>query len=103
MTPGLYKLKSDKLAVSTALRMAARRGGQSPQDSHASEVRATQMDDEINLLGERIAADEVMIGQLAVMICNLSDPKLATTHRTLALRHLEDAQSRLLRELGSKP
>lgn len=74
-----------------------------PVSVHYAGVEAEQLTREMNLIREQISDDEYWIGRLQNMIEVLGDAKLSTANRTLAMRHLEDAQSRLLRELGGKP
>ena len=73
----------------------------SPQDAHDASLRATALEKEIGRLNAMIADDHVILAQLEAAMLRLRNPEFATPHRMLVYRHLEDSESRILRELGN--
>lgn len=71
-----------------------------PRDTHAAQAHADVLGREIADLQHHIEGDLKLCDEIQQLINFLNASKAKTAHRTLALRHLEDAQSRLLRELG---
>lgn len=55
-----------------------------------------------SLMGAILESEE-MAREIQGLLNRLHTAKHQSRHRSLALRHLEDAQSRLMRELGDKP
>lgn len=70
---------------------------------HDAEVDIGILSKEIEDLEYEIAEDVKFVGEMQRFVNFLSVTKYKSWHRTLALRHCEDAQSRILRELGDKP
>ena len=72
-----------------------------PATAHDATVLAGQISKQIDRTQAIIDSDEVIIGMLQGVINHLQNDELRTEFRTLALRHIEDAQARLVRELGN--
>ena len=100
---GLYHLLAAKDASRISLVRNALRPGISPADLHDATAITERLEKEIDQLAESIVAEEFLIIDIGHMIDRLEKTNFKTAHRTLALRHLEDAQSSLIRELGDKP
>lgn len=70
---------------------------------HDAEVNAGILSRELVDLEYQIHEDIKFVGEQQKFINFLTATKYKTANRMLALRHCEDAQSRILRELGDKP
>ena len=99
---GLYQLlgKSQDMLTGCRYIMVA---SDSPQDAHDAKRREREIMAEIAKLKATIESDTRIISILRDAMLALGDPDMATAHRMLVLRHLEDCESRLLRELGDQP
>lgn len=84
-----------------ALRREERNPRTDARLSHEAGVGAEQLEREITHLEQQLDGNVEMVGLLDELIHFLEGSPHKSTHRTLALRHLEDAQSRLLRENGN--
>lgn len=98
---GLYQQLCDAQDALAAARNSMRHG--SPSDAHDAGVRAKCYEEAIARLKQTIDSNLSAISTMEKTISSLSIPSISTAHRTLALRHVEDAQSRLIRELGDHP
>lgn len=74
-----------------------------PRDAHIAAENVGLLDREIISTAEAIEESERFIGQIEEMAAALGKTGHPSAHRTLALRHLEDAALRLRLELGDKP
>lgn len=75
-----------------------------PHIAHDSGVSVIRMESEEREMVNYIAGAERYVAEIQGMMNRMLAGGVARTpHRTLVIRHLEDAQSRLLRELGDKP
>ena len=81
---------------------AMRDGTDGPQECHQAKVYADEVAREIASLREMADADEILVQGIQNLLDTITILP-PTAHRVLALRHIEDAQSRLMRELGDKP
>jgi hypothetical protein len=100
---GLYH---DLMMLRTLLaskRVTAAAVDSDPRIAHDAGVSVIRMAGDEKALTEQILEDVTWIANLQGMINRMTVSKHGSAQRTLALRHLEDAQSRLLRELGEKP
>lgn len=102
MTQGLYNKQALGKARYDVL-CGIMKNDPNPVSAHYAGVEAEQLTREMNLRTLKISDNEFIIGNLQSTIETLSNVILASAQRTLALRHLEDAQSRLIRELGDRP
>ncbi len=84
-----------------ALRRQERNPSTDPRLAHEAGVSAERLEGEIQKLTQHRAGNLEMIGLIAELIRFLEASPHKSAHRTLALRHLEDAQSRLIRETGN--
>ena len=101
MIQGLYH-KIATLEARHANAYACMRDSMDPQDIHQAHLHAEGVVRDISSLLAMADADELLVQGIQ----NLLDTMAIlppTAHRVLAMRHVEDAQSRLLRELGDKP
>ena len=95
----------NQLAVkrrSLEMARAVERTSPNPQDCHQAGIDSERLTREIKQLEHTILELEDMIGNLSGMIGMLRDIPQGGAHSTLAMRHLEDARSRLFLELGTK-
>lgn len=74
-----------------------------PRVAHIETVSRDQLRLERDNMAEAILEDEEWISELQGLLNRITCSPHGSAHRQLAIRHLEDAQSRLLRELGDKP
>ena len=100
MIHGLYQ-QLEKAQARHAMACQAMRDGE-PQTCHDAGLLEARLRKEIEGIKQLIDSDLCLIGKLDEVIGGFI-PALSTSFRTLALRHVEDAQSRLLRELGDYP
>ncbi len=102
MKKGLYIILAEKTQLCEALRATARDKSTSPQDSHDAEVRAVQLSNEITKHVEDIHKLQRLCRDMDEMIRSLENIQIpGNVNRMMAWHHLEDAQSRLYRELGN--
>jgi hypothetical protein len=71
-----------------------------PRTAHEAGVSADQLDREIVELELAIAGNEKLISAIQQEINFLLASPYKSASRMIALRHLEDAQSRLIREIS---
>ncbi len=101
MIQGLYH-KIAVLEARHANACAAMRQIENARDCHLAGAHAKEVARDITRWREMADADELLV----LGMQNLLDTMAIlppTAHRVLAIRHIEDAQSRLMRELGDKP
>ena len=103
MIKGLHHRKELLSRDLLTLRARARRPETDPRTAHEAGVAADGVERELHQVTATIASDVELVGEIQQQINYLSESSFKSAHRTLALRHLEDAQSRLLRELGDLP
>lgn len=72
-----------------------------PHTAHDENIAAIMSEREAGDIAEAIEAVEAVRMHCGDLIRDLGKIRLRSPHITLALRHLEDAESRLIRELGS--
>lgn len=102
MIKGLYhKLNHCQDALAAARR--AMRDDPNPGAAHNAGVRASAIEQDIQRIKQTIDSNLLSIDHMEFLLGQLSIPSISSADRTLALRHIEDAQSRLLRELGDQP
>lgn len=102
MIHGLHQDLAEKTAKRAAgqLRLADR--DISPNERHSLEWTAEELDREIHRLGEAIR-DTTAIGEaIAELLYRLTQIPHSSRHQSLVFTHLEDAHSRVLRELGDR-
>ena len=101
MISGIYQALNQ--GESICLRALSRIQSDDPQTAHDALVIRKNIEREMEVLVAQSEEDIMIIEELDRCIEKLSNPKFESVHRVLALRHLEDAQSRLIRELGDPP
>lgn len=74
-----------------------------PRDGHSLSNRYAALQAEMGRTLGHIDCNEADIAQIERRIALSKRCEFRSADRTLALRHLEDASSRLRRELGDKP
>lgn len=89
-----------KLRQAANLRLTERRPSTDPRLSYEAGVTAAQLEREAKAMTEQRDGNNELICELQKLINYLESSPRKSSHRTLALRHLEDAQSRLMRENG---
>ena len=72
----------------------------SPQDAHDAAILAKEMEREIERIEAMLEDDHVILAQIDAALIRLRNLAHATANRTLAIRHLEDAESRIRRDMG---
>jgi len=100
MIKGLYQ-QLEKGNTMHAMACSAMRDGD-PQTSHDAGVLASRIEAEVKDIKALIDSDLQLVSLLDQVILSF-DLTLSTSNRTLASRHIEDSQSRLIRELGDYP
>lgn len=103
MIKGLYQLHADKTRELAEARAIVADPEAGAGERHDAEFNAGQLTRELVDLEYQIHEDIKFVGEQQKFINFLTTTKFKSAHRTLALRHCEDAQSRILRELGDKP
>lgn len=103
MIPGIYSQIKSKQEARDRRAAAALHAADGPRVCHDHEVAADVLGGQIATLKSHAEENERMIGNLQGLLMELAASGHQSAHRTLALRHLEDAQSRLMRELGERP
>ena len=103
MIKGLYHLHAEKTRELAEARAIVADPEAGAGERHDAVFNAGQLSAERVDLEYQISEDVVFIGEQQKFINFLTVTKYKSAHRTLALRHCEDAQSRILRELGDKP
>ena len=103
MIQGLYQLHADKTRELAEARAIVADPEAGAGERHDAEFKVGQLTKELVDLEYQIHEDIKFIGEQQKFINFLTVTKYKSAHRTLALRHCEDAQSRILRELGDKP
>ena len=101
MIPGLYQLAAKKFQTATWCREKAAACKTDPRVAHENEQAADQCDREAGEILEQAKDNEVMILSIETLLHSLYTSPIKSPHRTLAMRHLEDASMRLQRENGS--
>ncbi len=103
MIKGLYQELADKTAQRAASQARLADPEISANERHSLEWKGGDLNRAIERIGYMIAENEAWIVRIGELLEDLADAPDKTDHRTLATMHLEDAQSRILRELGDKP
>lgn len=103
MINGLYHELHEKNAQLSRFRAVAEDPATSSVHAHDANFHAERLAKELVDLEFQIHEDIKFVGEQQKFINFLITSKYKSAHRTLALRHVEDAQSRILRELGDKP
>lgn len=75
----------------------------SPQERHSNEAKRRDTQRNIVQIQETIGDAEAFAAAVADLVLQMSEIARNSRHRLLAIIDLENAQSRLLRELGDKP
>lgn len=103
MIHGLY---SRRLA-SHALIAKAVKAQRDPETDHVQKHDAAfhepRLREEVGKLAKAIDHNESLITRIEELITEMQQNGWGSAERTLAMRHLEDASSRLRRELGDHP
>lgn len=84
-----------------SLRMTERKSSSDPRLAYEAGVRAAELTAQMDKLVQHRSGNHSVIRQLENIILYLEQSPHQSAHRTLVLRHIEDAQSRLLRENGN--
>jgi len=103
MIHGLYHQRAEKVLRARAKRLLATDLTALPAERHAAETDADSLVRELARISGEIADVETWLSDLAPLIRKLRIRNIGYRNATLALQHLEDAESRLIRELGDKP
>ncbi len=85
-----------------AVALVEAREAANPRDRHQAETAAHEVKREIAKFRNIACDDEILLLGLKNLVDTMAQLP-PTPHRMLALRHVEDAQSRLMRELGDQP
>ena len=95
---------SDQITQATAqetiLRAREKNPSTDPRIGFEAGESADRLAREIMAMNQQKAGNQGLIEQIQIQINYLEKSPHQSAHRTLALRHLEDAQSRLIRENG---
>ena len=101
MIAGLYQLAAKKYQTATWCREKAAACATDPRVAHENEQAADQCDKEAGALLEHAKDNEILILSIETLLNSIYHSPIKSPHRTLAMRHLEDASMRLQRENGS--
>ena len=103
MIHGLHFDLAGKIAKRAAGQLLLADEEISPNERHSLEWTAADLDREIHRLSEAIR-DTTAIGEaIAELLCRLTEIPHNSRHQSLVFTHLEEAHSRVLRELGDRP
>lgn len=102
MIQGLHHELVAKLGRLIDIRARMAEPALSPQEEHSLNWELQDLDRAAAKLMNAIGEVERMVRDIGGMIVLMTNAPHNSAHWTLAIRHLEDAQSRLLRELGDK-
>lgn len=103
MIQGLYqKIAQTRATMESRMRDAADKTLHPMDSQHAGMLADISRKDLAEMEGQ-VLDNAAMVAELNDMIARLENPSFCSADRTRALCYLEDAQSRLLRELGDKP
>ena len=102
MITGLYKQHTAAILRAREKRLAAGDPAALPRDRHEAEVDADRLTRERADLGTMILQSQSLINDIENVLTALASFK-GSRLRSLAITDLEQAQDRLLRELGDKP
>lgn len=97
--PLYQRLAAARNSAGTARAMA--RDCADPRQRHELECSARAADAEADNLAAAIAEIEALLTKLRAALREAETLKFRGAHTTLAIRHMEDAESRLQRELGN--
>lgn len=103
MIHGLY---SRRLATHALIAKAVKTQRDPDADhvqKHDAAFHDPRLREEVAKLGREIDHNESLINRIESMIDEMTLNSCGTAQRILAMRHLEDASSRLRRELGDHP
>lgn len=100
---GLYsKLNATHAAIAAAIKLQ-RDPDTDPAKLEAAKISEPRLREEVAKLGKAIDHNESLINRIESMIDEMTLNGWGSAQRTLAMLHLEDASSRLRRELGDHP
>jgi hypothetical protein len=74
-----------------------------PKDAHVEAVAREKVREERDAVAQAILEDEHYLVELRRVISAMQLSEHGSANRQLVIRHLEDAESRILRELGDVP
>jgi hypothetical protein len=101
MIAGLYhNLQRLQARVAAGARAGA---AINPKDAHVEAVARQKEKEERTAVAQAIIEDESYLVAIRKVIAEMQLSEHGSANRQLAIRHLEDAESRLLRELGDVP
>lgn len=100
---GLYQNLARMRAILAGKRVTAAAVDSDPRIAHDVSVEVLRMAREEKELMTQIQEDVEFMAGIQGLINRITVSPHGSANRTLAIRHLEDAQSRLQRELGDKP
>ena len=103
MIHGLHQLLAEKIAKKADGQTRLADPEISANERHSLEWTAEDLDREIVRISAAIREDAALGAAITDILYRLSLSPHDSRHRTLAFTHLEDAHSRLLRELGDVP
>lgn len=103
MIQGIYHKISAVRSVMEERLSAASDKTSDPMDSHHAGMLAEISRKDLVSLEGQMQDNEAMVAELTDMITRLKKNRFSSADRTRALCCLEDAQSRLIRDLGTKP
>lgn len=97
---GLYKKIAELVIQLQAKRVIAEDTFAEPRDGFNANEDAVRLEREIAELKSMADEDAAMVATLMLVLEKLENSKHKSRHRSLVITLLEDAESRLLRELG---
>ena len=100
MTPGLYQRIENLLTRRRQQEATAGNPGAEPQVRHLAGVYAATASKQMQESMEAAMENRVLISKIQDLIDHLGSSPHTSRHRSLVITKLEEAQDRLLRELG---
>jgi len=102
MTPGLYHHRDQLRLQQERKRAIVNSQDSSPQQMHAARIDVETLEREIQETNVAIIEDEKFVRDFNGLLNELYISKYKSRHRSLLVTQIEDAQSRVMRELGEK-
>jgi hypothetical protein len=103
MIHGLYSRRLATHAQIAKAMKVQRDSEADPVQQHDAAFLEPRLREEVSKLGKVMDENESLITRIEALITDMQQSGWSSAERTLAIRHLEDASSRLRRELGDHP
>jgi len=100
MIAGLYQLAAKHFQTATWCRQKAEACKTDPRTASENEEHASRTDKEANAILDHAKDNEILILNIETLLHAFYSSQFQSAHRTLTMRHLEDASMRLQRENG---